>query len=471
MIKVATLGLTLQNETSNVLDKLKKVDHAVLISYSSKIETIDPLAFFKSGVGKRFFWSDPDQEMTLVGLGQELAVVTHQKDRGRYQDIHEKWEHIKNRSFHFQEDGNVMQSAVGPLLFGGFSFDPLKKKEKHWHDYQEGAFFIPSKMLTKTTDATFITMNKWVRPYENVHHVLDQLISAVKKLTTFPIHDERAEHQQYDKKAELHVDEWLEAIRHATTDIQKGKYDKVVLAREILLSFREPIQLYRVISHLLCEQTSSYIFALEEKGKCFVGASPERLIKKVDDKVLSTCLAGSIQRGQTEREDQMLGLELLHDKKNVMEHEFVVDMIHQAFSRYCVYVEKPTAPELYKTKSVQHLYTPIIGQMSKKYSLFDFIEKLHPTPALGGDPQKTALEVIRSIEPMSRGWYAGPIGWLDSRDNGEFAVAIRSGLINSHQARLFAGCGIVRDSDPLQEYEETQIKLKPMLSALGGDPS
>lgn len=107
--------------------------------------------------------------------------------------------------------------------------------------------------------------------------------------------------------------------------------------------------------------------------------------------------------------------------------------------------------------------------MNDDASLFDLIEELHPTPALGGAPQQKAVEVIRNIEPMSRGWYAAPAGWVDFGGNGEFAVAIRSGLIDSNEARLFAGCGIVADSDPMLEYEETQIKLKPMLSALGGD--
>lgn len=184
---------------------------------------------------------------------------------------------------------------------------------------------------------------------------------------------------------------------------------------------------------------------------------------------MSTCLAGSIKRGENQQEDDRLGKELLHDEKNLAEHDFVVKMIHDSFLSSCSDVKKPAGPQLYKTKSVQHLYTPITGHLKTSASLFDLIEKLHPTPALGGAPQQKAVEVIADIEPMTRGWYAAPIGWMDGRENGEFVVAIRSGLIEGKSARLFAGCGIVEDSDPQSEYEETQIKLKPMISALGGE--
>jgi menaquinone-specific isochorismate synthase len=115
-----------------------------------------------------------------------------------------------------------------------------------------------------------------------------------------------------------------------------------------------------------------------------------------------------------------------------------------------------------------HLYTPVRGFAKEGHSILSMVERLHPTPALGGFPKEKAIEKIRELEPMQRGWYAAPIGWLDHEDNGEFVVAIRSGLVEGHKAALFAGCGIVEESNPKTEYLETKIKLKPMLSALGG---
>ncbi|MGO4898061.1 isochorismate synthase MenF [Bacillus sp. GM2] len=471
---VTTVQRTFLREAPEALNIVKKVNHAVLISYSRKIESIDALSFFINGeeqfAGKRFFWSDPDGGLTLVGLGKEVLVSTDLKDAGRYQAVHEKWERLKEKTFHFHEDQCTSQAAVGPLLFGGFSFDPLEDRKQHWNGYQEGAFFIPTAMLTQDGEETFITVNRWKAPEEDVRKVLEEIKSAASQLikaddSRYPENS----HARYTAKEELDVPEWLEAVRRATDDIKNGKYDKVVLAREILLTFDQPVELHRVLFNLMSEQKTSYIFAIEENGKSFVGASPERLVKKDGDNVLSTCLAGSIKRGESEQEDRMLGLELLNDEKNLIEHDIVVNMIHQALLSNCSNIKKPAKPGLYKTKNVQHLYTPIVGKINAESSLFDLIEKLHPTPALGGAPQQKAIEVIRVLEPMSRGWYAAPTGWIDMSGNGEFAVAIRSGLIDSKEARIFAGCGVVADSDPHMEYEETQIKMKPMLSALGGD--
>ncbi|MED1741425.1 isochorismate synthase MenF [Bacillus swezeyi] len=471
---VTTVQRTFLREAPEALNVVKKVNHAVLISYSRKIEGLDALSFFKSGeekyAGNRFFWSDPEGEMTLVGLGKEITVSTDQKDAGRYRDIHEKWERLKEKAYHFHEGERRSQTPAGPLLFGGFSFDPLEERDQHWNGYQEGAFFIPSVMLTQDGEESFLTLNQWKAPSEDVRFVLAHLKSAASQiLKQNVLQENEKEHPLCEGREELHLPQWFDAIRQATDDIKTGKYDKVVLARETLLTFNKPVQLHDVLCNLMSEQKTSYIFAIEENGKSFVGASPERLIKKDADKVLSTCLAGSIKRGENEQEDRMLGLELLNDEKNLIEHDIVVNMIFKAFLSNCSHVKKPDNPGLYKTKNVQHLYTPVVGKMNEESSLFHLIEQLHPTPALGGAPQHKAVEVIRNIEPMSRGWYAAPTGWIDMRGNGEFAVAIRSGLIESKEARLFAGCGIVADSDPTLEYEETQMKLKPMLSALGGD--
>src|SRR5690606_13710895 len=128
----------------------------------------------------------------------------------------------------------------------------------------------------------------------------------------------------------------------------------------------------------------------------------------------------------------------------------------------------PKKPILLKTPHVQHLYTPITAKTGNA-SLLEIIEAMHPTPALGGYPKEAGIAKIRDIEPMDRGWYAAPIGWIDYNGNGEFAAAIRSALLQEKQASLFAGVGLVADSDPMAEYEETLMKFKPMLSALGVD--
>ncbi|MEC5228293.1 isochorismate synthase [Bacillus inaquosorum] len=468
---VTTVQRTFRKEVLHALHKAKEVNHAVLISYSRQIESLDPLSFFNYGAkkytGNRFFWSDPESELTIVGLGKEAVFQTNQKNSERYREVFEQWERFKKTAFHIYEEEKLQHSAVGPVLFGGFSFDPCEERGTQWDHFSEGDFFVPALMLTMTAEGPFLTVNRWVSEEEDAEAVLEGLKAFAAELTVPDLDQESqaviAASQELDK------DDWLKAIETATSQIKEKQYDKVVLARELLLTFDGPVQIEPVLKTLLNDQQTSYVFAIEQEGQTFVGASPERLIKRDGSTVMSSCLAGSIKRGADEEEDRRIGLELLNDEKNLLEHDIVVGMIHNAFISSCSEVEKPDGPALYKTKSVQHLFTPIVGQLRESASLFDLIEKLHPTPALGGAPQKKAVEVIRKIEPMSRGWYAAPIGWIDSQDNGEFAVAIRSGLIEGSTARLFAGCGIVEDSDPQLEYEETQIKLKPMISALGGE--
>jgi menaquinone-specific isochorismate synthase len=467
---VTTIQPTLLQEASLALQKAKKVNHAILLSYSKQIESIDPLTFFSSSKqlydGQRFFWSDSNSDLKIIGLGKEVIFQTDDDSKRRFRVIHKKWERFKNNCCHIHDGSCSNMKAVGPLLFGGFSFDPKEGKAPQWNHFHAGKFFVPTVMLTISSSGTVLTANRWTNGDEDAEQVLGKLLESVSTMEKF--HEFKKHPAELCRVEEQNTSEWLGAVRSATAEIQKKKYDKIVLAREVVATFKENIQIDKLIENLLKDQKTSYIYVVEEGEKSFVSASPERLIKKEGNIVSSSCIAGSIRRGKNEEEDEKLGQELLSDQKNRAEHEIVVHMIHKAFQTNCIEVSKPDKPGLYKTRNIQHLYTPITGTMTENASIFDLIYQLHPTPAVGGEPRESALNFIRNAEPMIRGWYAAPVGWVDSAGNGEFIVALRSGLIEGNQARLFAGCGIVEDSDPAREFEETQIKLRPMLSALGG---
>src|SRR5699024_3855558 len=182
----------------------------------------------------------------------------------------------------------------------------------------------------------------------------------------------------------------------------------------------------------------------------------------------SACVAGSIRRGKTEAEDRALGTTLLNDPKNLGEHQYVVDMITKVFASYCKDLQIDDQPQLMKVRDIQHLFTPVAATVREESNIFKFIQSLHPTPALGGVPTSESLSIIREEEQMDRGYYAGPIGWVDTNGDCEFAVAIRSGLLDGKEAYLYAGGGIVADSNVESEYEETWVKFRPVLRALGG---
>ena len=197
-----------------------------------------------------------------------------------------------------------------------------------------------------------------------------------------------------------------------------------------------------------------------------MGCTPEKLVSVESSKVLTEGLAGSISRGKTASQDARLEQQLLDSQKDLEEHQYVVDAIQDKLREFTYDIKYPDVPTVKKITNVQHLYTPIQATLSGKPDPLELVEKLHPTPAVGGFPQDNALPHIQQLEQFERGWYGGPIGWLNTHGRCEFAVSIRSGLIQKNNIQFFAGCGIVEDSNPLTEWEETKLKLIPMLNAV-----
>jgi isochorismate synthase len=209
------------------------------------------------------------------------------------------------------------------------------------------------------------------------------------------------------------------------------------------------------------------VFAICQGEACFLGATPERLIALHAGTASTMALAGSAPRGKTPAEDDRLGELLLASPKERAEHAVVVAALHEGLGQACTGIVADAQPAVYKLPNVQHLLTSIRGHVARGRSVLDLLGYLHPTPAVGGYPRSAALELIRKHEALDRGWYAGPIGWMNAKGEGEFVVGLRSGLVRGDTAMLFAGCGIVADSDPVAETAEWGWKLRPMLGALG----
>lgn len=456
--------------------KARDLKQPILVSHVFNINTIDPLSFFYAGgspyKGQRMYWSAPtNDDIECVGLGIETSLES--LGAHRYTAIQKQWsELIQNAHIH---NNTSERNVVGPTLLGGFSFDPEQRPTEEWALYPDSFFMLPKIMVTNVKGKSYMTVNKIVHPHTEQEEVddeqlrlsekIDQLLNDSTQMSLIPNKDE------YPAQLNIideHEGPWLEAVEETANKIRHGELEKAVLARKVTVTANDDFSIHTIISHLRAEQKGTYIYAVERGQSCFVGASPERLVKKEGKHLSSTCLAGSIKRGLTNAEDSQLADELFLDKKNRIEHDLVVQMIKKAMKDVCTDVVIQDKPVVFKTTNIQHLYTPVEGTLSRVSSLFSIVEALHPTPALGGMPRDKAMQTIRRCEWFDRGWYASPVGWLNHDGDGEFCVAIRSGLIRGHEAYLYAGCGIVGDSNPQQEFEETRIKLQPMLSALGG---
>ncbi|SOC36661.1 isochorismate synthase [Ureibacillus acetophenoni] len=430
-----------------------------------EVNRLSALAFYAAGEshfkGKRFFWQNREKTFTLVGLGH-AHVIENNGNENRFDEVEKAWMELTKNIVKEEKEPQ-------PILFGGFTFDPQNDESGEWDGFPQSYFTVATYQLVIQNDKAYVSIHLVTDQldsrdqFEQLRMERDRLIHAaqVKELKTY----NKPVMVNYDER---NKEQYLQSVEMVSNLIQDKKAEKVVIARSLLMDFEDEITSPQVLSHVINEQPESYLFGLERNDLLFFGASPERLVKVVNGHAYSSCVAGSVKRGKTAEADQMLGEELLNDPKNLGEHQHVVNMIVDTFAKNCIQYKVPKKPRLLKIRDIQHLFTPVEGTLLPKATILQLVKDLHPTPALGGVPRKEALTIIRNAESMNRGLYAAPLGWVDAEGNGEFAVAIRSASLKDNKAILYAGGGIVAESEAQSEYEETLVKFRPMLRALGG---
>ena len=247
--------------------------------------------------------------------------------------------------------------------------------------------------------------------------------------------------------------------------IESGKIEKLVPSRRIELQTEEPFSSKDVLVNLIDGSARGTVFLYRYGDVFFCGCTPELLLRKRGTHVESMCLAGTCPHGSSLDEQRALAEELLASEKNRREHEYVVKFMREVFARNCYNVEIPASPQIKVLKHVQHLHTPAAAEVMEGTTLMALASQLHPTPALSGTPVGEALMTLREAEGYNRGFFGGAVGYVNAQGDGEFSVAIRSGVFDGERGWLYAGCGIVEGSDPAAEFNEIDLKLKTILSA------
>lgn len=260
--------------------------------------------------------------------------------------------------------------------------------------------------------------------------------------------------------------DWATAVREAIGAIEDRSFEKVVLARSVEVTTEVSIEGLELVQHLVERNPQSHVYGWQIGDKCLIGASPELLVGKRGTVVTANPLAGSATRGPSDDEDRVIGQQLLASAKDQVEHALVVDDIAARLGPVTNQLRVPTSPSLRRSPTVQHLSTTIGGTLADDVHIFDLVGRLHPTPAVGGTPRAEALAFIDKVEEIDRGWYSGGIGWVSPHGDGEVAIALRCALVDGNRATLFAGNGIVGDSLPADELDETRWKLRTMLNLL-----
>jgi len=448
---------------------------AALLSVGVALPAIDPLDFFaRAGATARdsFYWERPADGLAFAGAGVAWTVESPSADEaGR------RWRallatavvDIPGASPEGGASDRASDSMAGPLLVGGFAFDPRRPATTPWAGYPAGRLALPRLTLVTRGGASILTINAVVSPTveRDIAAAIDAADVVLASLAAVGLPNASIAHNNVMVEDVTPRRRWEALVADGARACRDDGLRKVVLARAVRARARDAFDVVAALRYAREADPNAYTFAVVRGDHAFLGATPERLVRLCDGVVDVACLAGSTARGATPADDMARGGLLLSSAKDRAEHRVVVDAVREALAPLSPDLRVPAAPRLLRLRDVQHLYTPVTGHVAGGTDVLDLVARLHPTPAVGGWPRADALAYIRAREGFDRGWYAAPVGWLDRHGEGEFAVALRSVLVRGHEATLFAGCGIVADSIPAAEYEETRLKLRPMLAALG----
>lgn len=435
--------------------------HEQFISFQFSLDKILNLVqlvdYFEIQSGQRIVINDKENNYQALAVGCEYNLNSENRT---LKLLEEEWRYIKHHHYQIQLD----KTPKTPIkLFNAMTFDDGEQGQE-WQDFSKLMMSLPSLLIEIINKKTVITVTIDTDKYSLTKAIWQQRLEFLNHI------DDKFEIQEQvfdfvDK--DIYPKEWCQVVDKAIDEIRQGQLTKVVLARrkQVVFHQQQPSMAYW-LNQLQQQQTNNYIMMIERKSSLFITATPELLVKVQDQQLYTVALAGSAPRDQDPQQDQQQQNWLLQDDKNLGEHQLVVDAIKQALEPICQSLSVGEQPEILTNKFIHHLCTPISGQLASSHTIISAVFRLHPTPALGGYPREQALQFIKTHELGARGYYGAPVGWLDLEGNGCFIVAIRSGVVQSHLATLYAGCGIVADSVAEDELNETTTKFKPIMKVL-----
>lgn len=438
-----------------------------LLSYSLPCTGISFAGFLQNADGQeRYYWENQNDHIAFAGAGTSIEITAWGDDR---------YKKISSQVRELFEDATILGNdnpLTAPRLFGGFSFRGDFTPDNTWSIYAPAYFVLPHYQLVSIDGEMWLTINTQIPLDENPSELVDDLkVALEKKIKQLKANEWNIINLRQSTLKSVNYpmtyDMWDKMITTATQRIQSGELDKVVLSRVAELQFEGRVNMLPILRHLADNYAQCYRFLFEPRPHfAFYGASPELLAGVHGDQIQTMGLAGSIGRGDSPESDQALSDELLHSKKDRHEHQIVVDKIRDRLEPFTSELDIPEMG-LLKLSNIQHIYTPIVGTLKQSDGVLSVVEALHPTPALGGDPRDIAMAVISELEPIPRGWYGAPVGWIDSNLDGQFSVSIRSAVAQESRVWVYSGAGIVGDSVPQKEWDETELKFRPMLNAHG----
>ena len=449
-IELADIKKTILEYLNITINQNKKYGDALRLAVP--IKKIDLLAWLKcQPFDKKIYWNDKRENLEVAGIGvaDEFTDTKLYDYASVIQRIHK----------------NSSDKCSKCRYYGGFSFYKEESSRDEWESFGAYKFILPQFELIHDVDSDLFICNL-------IHPDEPSLVQLVRNLEQI-IFKEADLSESLPGIADVTYwpgsDQWRDMINSALQDINEGEFDKIVLARKIeidLLSKPDPFSILSVLRNSN-HQTVSFCFQPNQETT-FIGATPEVLYRRDGRQIKSEAVAGTRPRGNTPEEDEKLAKDLITNDKELREHFFVTRSLERNLGRLCPQLESSGKVSILKLAQIQHLYVPFSGSLNPNVTDGDILESIHPTPAVGGYPDKTVLQNLHEIEPFNRGWYAAPIGWT-ATDSATFAVAIRSALIIKNKMYLYSGAGIVEGSSPDKEWEELENKIYHFKKVLGVD--
>jgi salicylate biosynthesis isochorismate synthase/menaquinone-specific isochorismate synthase len=442
----------------------------VLVSTTNKLSgDADPtavVALSRRRAEPWFCFEQPARSGSAVAALGSIALL-EASGPNRFAQLAASWRDTARDAIADEPDG---PPGTGLLAVGGFAFDSDGGRTPTWDGFQPGSLIVPEISLVRHDGSTWLTVNASVAPDDTADGVSRRIAERLAGLRdgVLPLLDP-APHGRYRVASSMYPSHYEQAVARAVELIRADDpLEKIVLAREVQVQAPIEHDPAAMLGLLRGAFPACFVFGVGRGDATFIAASPELLIRREGHRVSTVALAGSTRRSADPAVDDHLGERLLRSGKDREENAIVARRIASALSPHSVWIAVADEPELVKVANIQHLAVPIRAQLAHPMDAIELASLLHPTPAVGGEPRDTAVRLIPTLEGLDRGWYAGTVGWVDATGDGEFCVALRCALLRGRTAHCYAGCGIVRDSDPAAELAETEVKLQALLPLLAG---
>jgi isochorismate synthase len=436
---------------------------AVTVRVPADVDPTAAIVASRAGDEPWFAFEQPARDRTaLATLGCATALEAAGPER--FAVIARAWRDLVAGGAYDEPDG---PRGAGPVAVGGFAFAEEGASAPHWGGFAPGSLHVPEVALHRRGDEVRLTLAAVVAPDDHPDELLERLQRRAAGLreAPLPLLDPDPAHRVRVVSA-MPPRHYEEAVARAVERIRAGALDKVVLAREVQVHARAPHDAAAVLGVLREAFPQCHVFAVGRGAATFLAASPELLVRREGLRAGTLALAGSTRRSADPAVDDHLGEQLLRSEKDREEQAIVTRRIVRTLEPHSVWVTAADEPVVAQIANIQHLATPIRAQLARPVGVVELAGLLHPTPAVGGEPLDAARPLIPALEGLERGWYAGPVGWTDANEDGDFCVALRCALLTGDVARCYAGVGVVRESDPASELAETEVKLQALLPVL-----